>query len=168
MQTGSASFCASGQAPVFVVNCLNDNNKSCCSDDLCELLYETWFVWWGQATERKGGEERGLNYPLWLCWICPCEWKESEIFVCRGEQSGNCQEQLEHIDCVMSFCGTGLFCLLWECCRGALAFCWVSVVRAPYVNRDQSLDERKGLFSQGYGCLLRGPQPSRPLRHFIN
>lgn len=41
VQTGSASLCASGQAPVFVVNCLNDSNKSCCSDGPCELLCET-------------------------------------------------------------------------------------------------------------------------------
>lgn len=39
VQTGSASLCGSGQAPIFVVNCLN-NNKWCCSDDLCVPLLD--------------------------------------------------------------------------------------------------------------------------------
>lgn len=39
VQTGSASFCASGQAPVYVVNCFNSNNKPCGSDDLRAFLY---------------------------------------------------------------------------------------------------------------------------------
>lgn len=64
VQTGSASSYASGQAPIFVVNCL-DNNKWCCSDDLCALLPQIWFVWWGQATERK---RRG--------WIIPHDFAE--------------------------------------------------------------------------------------------
>lgn len=38
VQTWLASFCASGQTPIFVVNCLNSSSKSCCSDDLCVLL----------------------------------------------------------------------------------------------------------------------------------
>lgn len=103
--------------------------------------------------DRLQKKRRGWTVPCDVAEFVLVKGQRAKCAVCSGERAGSCQEQLEHADRVTAIRGHGAFCLLWECRRGMRAFCWVSAVRAPSVNRARALGERTGLFAPGWGCL---------------